>query len=98
MGELIIDGIEKPWTEELEIFNEEFGFNVEITYKDGVIQTRNNCTEVHHSYESCYTLISVENKKRSAFESDIHRTGGTVAVHEMNKIVVTTATKIEESY
>ena len=94
MEQLIIDGIEKPWTEELEIFNKEFGFNVKITFKDGFVQTRNNCTEVHHSYESRFT----GDKRRSAFESDIHWNGGTVAVHEMNKIVVTTATKIEKSY
>lgn len=94
MGELIIDGVEEPWSMELEIFNEEFGFNVEITFKDGFVQTRNNCTEVHHLYQSIITTKT----KRSAFESDIHRTGGTVAIEEVDKIVVTTATKIEESY
>lgn len=107
MEKLILNGKELPWDQELEIFNHEFGFNVAITLRDDIKNLKgeihpwagkteyiNNCTEVHHLYN--------KNRKwdepKSAFESDIHSTGCTKKVSRIAKIVIITATKIEEEY
>ena len=119
---LIIDNIEHDWNTEIEIINEEFGFDCIIKYKDnmmngnkpsifaGQTETRNNCTEFHHRYNTGQRERMVEdydwNEKqldenlpfRSAFESDLHGTGGTKVLDHIESITVTTATKLHENY
>lgn len=59
------------------------GFNAHITFKEEEPQIRCNCTEIHFNY----------NGKRTAFESDIHGTGGTKLNNDILSVVITNATK-----
>lgn len=68
----------------------EFGFDVTITFNGGSIQTRNNVTEIHHLYKSYSPAI--------AFESDIHSTGGTVRLNVIDVVVIVMAKFRHDSY
>ena len=95
---LIYLGEELDSTKEKEIFSgSKFGFNVIVVYKidswmsqhrkEQVVDIYNNCTEVHYLYET-YGL-----NKRIAFESDIHRTGCTRNVDDIESVEIHIATK-----
>lgn len=73
----------------------EFGFNVTVTYKKNSDYIENsssntevcyNCTEVHSRYRS-----AVSEGKRIAFESDIHSTGCTRAIKEIELVEISIA-------
>jgi hypothetical protein len=93
---LIVNGVELDPNQELEIFNDDKGFDIYVTYKPdsflakhGVYEaTVHNCTEFHHLFS----------KESSAFESDIHCTGGTRKVNELDCIIVSDATVLHETY
>lgn len=68
----------------------EFGFDITITYNGGEIEFRNNITEVHHLYKSYSPAI--------AFESDIHSTGGTVRLNDIDVVVIVMASFKHDSY
>jgi|FLOH01.1.fsa_nt_gi hypothetical protein len=60
--ELLIDGIKHDWNKELEIFNNDKGFDISVKYKTadelkehvkswaGMTDVFHNCTEFHHLY------------------------------------------------
>jgi hypothetical protein len=96
---LIFLGEELDSTKEKEILSgSKFGFNVIVVYKmdswmsqhkkEQVVDVFNNCTEVHHLFESIFP-----EKKRIAFESDIHRTGCTRNVDDIESVEIHIATK-----
>jgi len=103
MNNLTIFGKEHPVDKEIELFDDsEFGMDCVIRYRDdidrhytGITETRHNCTEFHHLY-------NIEDKQfdrlSSAFESDIHGTGGTKDIELIEWIQVTKATKKHETY
>ena len=68
-----------------------YGFNVRIKYKDGRKEIRNNVTEIHYNYPS---LIG----RQVAFESDIHGTGGSVFIDEIEEFEAILANKKEKDY
>ena len=92
------------WSQELEIISnnsQPYGFDVTITYTTESIakwnklgldlsepEIRHNCHEVHHNFR----------KGMSAFESDIHSTGGCLEHYELQSIVVNVATKLHDNY
>ena len=91
MRKLIHLGTELNINIEHELFTEhEFGFDAIIIYKDGEVQTRNNLTEVHHLYKSTFESI--------AFESDIHSTGGTVRLEDIDIVVIVLSVIKHENY
>ena len=92
MNTLILFGAKVKWDNELEVISEdEFGMDITIHMVDGTKQTRHNCTEFHHLFDSYF-------EQASAFESDIHSTGGTIDLKRMTKIEVIKATKLNETY
>lgn len=98
MSQLIIFGIERNWDEELEINADlkqmPYGYDCEIHYKNGEVEQRNNCTEVHHRHEGLGSMVPVG----CAFESDIHYTGGTILLERIDKVVVEVAVKKHDNY
>jgi len=68
-----------------------YGFNVKIKYKDGKEEIRNNVTEIHYNYPSPI-------RGQVAFESDIHGTGGTVFIDEIEEFEAVLADKKEKNY
>ena len=93
MEKLIYLGKELDVKTEHELINNfHFGVNCFITNIDGTTDTRNNCTEVHHIYDSLST------RERIAFESDLHGTGGTRDIKEIQSVVITKADKMEDHY
>lgn len=91
MKKLIYLGTELNINIEHELFTEnKFGFDSIIIYKDGEVQTRNNLTEIHHLYKSPFDSI--------AFESDIHSTGGTVRLDEIDIVVIVLSAIKHENY
>lgn len=92
MSKLVLFGANIDWNREIEVNSiDEFGMDVIIHLKDGTSQTRNNCTEFHHRFDSVIA-------ESSAFESDIHSTGGTMELKRIDKIEVVLATKKHENY
>lgn len=79
------------------ISGSKFGFNVFVVYKmdswrseykkEKAVDIYNNCTEIHYLYES------LRNEKRIAFESDIHGTGCTRNVDDIESVEIHIATK-----
>jgi hypothetical protein len=76
-------------------------------------ETRHNCTEFHHRYDFDADFIKDPDYETggtdhnhpayfytgsSAFESDIHRTGGTVKLSQVKSIEITIADKLNDSY
>ena len=98
---LYLNGVLQDSTKELEIFNEDKGFTATVIYKIGSrkaeivsSQILNNCTEIHH----LYNINSVYDPKGIAFESDIHFTGCTREVKQIEIVWITDALRIEEEY
>jgi hypothetical protein len=92
-------GEELDSTKEKEILSgSKFGFNVIVVYKidswmskyekEQVVDIFNNCTEVHNLFESF-----IPREKRIAFESDIHHTGCTRNVDDIESVEIHIATK-----
>ncbi len=88
---------------EQEIFSgSKFGFNATVTYKidswmsiaekKQVIETYNNCTEIHNLYHS------LDNDKKIAFESDIHSTGCNRKIEDIESVDIHISTKKEEEF
>lgn len=99
---LFIFGKEISSEHEVElIINDDFGLDITIKYiediYDGVEDTKHNCTEFHHLY-------NIDDKEKfpdrlsSAFESDIHSTGSTRNVNEIEWIKVEKALVLHEKY
>lgn len=98
-------GSEIDSDKEREILTEnEHGFKVTVTYKRDswmsvrsgkqVIDVFNNCTEVHHMYD---TIIRLDDK-RIAFESDIHKTGCTRSVDDIECVNIESALSKEDEF
>lgn len=105
MKQLIIFGKEHPIDTEIEILDEsEFGMRAEIHYNIDAfvginkIEIRNNLTEFHHLYNRNENYIILKEEDNSAFESDIHGTGGTKKVKYIDKIIITKAEKLYDEY
>ena len=99
---LIYLGEEIDSTLEHELCSEnEFGFDVTITYTPKSWMSVDNgsqltckifnCTEVHNRYTSFHG-------ERIAFESDIHCTGGTRDIEEIESVVIELATFKSDGY
>lgn len=84
---------------EYELFSDnENGFNVTVTYKKDswmsqkkgqqVTRVFNNCTEIHHLFE----------EDRIAFGSDIHLTGCTRSVDDIESVVIEISNRRETSF
>ena len=93
MKKLIFLGTELDVKKEHELFptDETLGFDAIIVYKDGHGEVRHNLTEVHHLYETPF-------EPSIAFESDIHGTGGTAKLENIEIVVVVLATEKAEEY
>jgi predicted MPP superfamily phosphohydrolase len=75
--------------------NNIFGFDVYIEYVDNNLNNYGNIdvkniTQVHFNYDK---HIYVGDKRRIAFESDIHSTGFTREIRTINKVLITLSTK-----
>ena len=100
MNKLIIFGKRHDVNTEIELLSErKHGMNITIKYKKdisnhyaGKRDVRHNCTEFHHLFESTV------NDRCSAFESDIHGTGGTKDVDLIEWIKVRRAWWKRKSY
>lgn len=73
-----------------------FGFTATVTYKEGTTYhdcTRNskmnNLTEVHNNFNNSGSI---------AFESDLHGTGCTREIKDINTCDITIATEMAESF
>ena len=93
-------GKELDLSEEHEIFSEnEFGFDVtaifdrdgryclhngENAFGIGLVEHYHNCTEVHHLYPT----FGNTGHKRIAFESDIHGTGFTYDIDDLEEVII----------
>lgn len=94
---LIYLGEELDSNIEHELYSEnEFGFNVTVTYTKDSFESKHlgggqftekrfNCTEVHHRYKSFHGI-------KIAVESDIHCTGGTIDVVDVECVIIELAT------
>lgn len=100
---LIYLGKELDVTVEKEIFSgSKFGFNAIVTYKKDswmskaekkeLVETYHNLTEIHHLFSSHFE------DKQIAFESDIHSTGCTRKISEIEIVDIHIATKKEKNY
>jgi hypothetical protein len=95
---LIYLGKELDTTQEHELITDsEFGFKVDIkmTEESGytVKETAYNCTEVHHLWSENYM-----GGASIAFESDIHRTGFTRRINDIESVTIEWADKLYENY
>lgn len=92
MKNLIYLGTELNVNNEIELFAEnELGFDAVIIYNDGSVETRNNLTEVHHLYKTPF-------EPGIAFESDIHGTGGTVKIENIDSVVIVLSAVKHKNY
>jgi hypothetical protein len=93
MNKLFYLGTELDVKKEHELFptNKTLGFDAIIVYKDGRGEIRHNLTEVHHLYSSPF-------EPSIAFESDIHGTGGTAKVQDIDTVVIVLATSKADEY
>ncbi len=89
--------LENP-TKEQEIFpkNLNLGFTVTIKYADngnyrGIIVIHNNVTEIHINYKTV-------GNPRVAIETDIHSTGGTREINDVDTLTIVDATEIATEY
>ena len=62
------------------------------------IEIRNNLTEFHHLFNRNENYIILKEEDDSAFESDIHGTGGTKKLKYIDKIIITKAEKLYDEY
>ena len=93
MKKLIFLGSELNVNKEQELFptDKTLGFDAIIVYKDGRGEVRHNLTEVHHLYKSPF-------EPSIAFESDIHGTGGTAKVENIEIVIIVLATEKANEY
>jgi|LakMenEpi03Aug12_release.lakeMendotaPanAssembly.Ray.scaffolds.fasta_scaffold4151243_1 hypothetical protein len=92
MKYLIYLGTELNVNNEIELFTEnKLGFDAVIIYNNGSVETRHNLTEVHHLYKTPF-------EPSIAFESDIHSTGGTVKVEDIDSVVIVLSAVKHENY
>jgi hypothetical protein len=100
---LYLNGVLQDSTKELEVFNEDKGFTVTVIYKIDSryakllsisSQILNNCTEIHN----LYNINWVHHTAKIAFESDIHMTGCTREIEDLEIVWITDALSIEENY
>jgi hypothetical protein len=111
MSKLIVFGRELNWDDEHEITLEGYGMNIEISVKElkrpdytikAEVETRHNCTEFHHRFDKMRRVTDKiyidSDEDNSAFESDIHSTGGTKRVGDINWIKVTVAEEKHKEY
>ncbi len=93
MKKLIYLGTELNVNKEHELFptDKTLGFDAIIVYKDGHGEVRHNLTEVHHLFKSPF-------EQSIAFESDIHSTGGTAKVQDIEIVIVVLATEKAKEY
>jgi len=90
---LILFGAELDFNNEIEILSKDkFGMDITIEFK-GITkpEVRHNCTEFHHMFKTKFA-------PSSAYESDIHSTGGVIANEHVTKITVVKATKKNKDY
>jgi hypothetical protein len=71
--------------------NENFGIKVSVTFKNGRKETFRNVTEIHYNYRTAL------DDKRIAFESDIHSTGNTYSISEIEEFETAPETEKQES-
>ena len=110
---LIIFNVETDWFSELELKDDsEFGMDAEIFFTSGRSEIRHNLTEFHHRYDREWNTnwrnhpefeMGLPNHMggmtdESAFESDIHGTGGTIPLSKVQMIVIKKATSKNEEY
>ncbi len=98
LGELLDSNIEQILTH-----SNKFGLKVSVVYNsdswiskiegEQVVEIFNNCTEIHHLYKTFD-----KNEKNIAFESDIHRTGYTRSVNDIESVEITNADKLEVDF
>lgn len=103
---LLLFGAELDWDKEYEIFFDGKGVNIEVSIKElvrkdytlpPIVETRHNCTEFHHRFNKKENLYNSDDND-SAFESDIHGTGGTKRVGDINWIKITKANIKHKNY
>lgn len=89
---LIVLGIDRDINEELEIVDDQYGFDVTIEYNNEFIKrtgmscrTNHNCTEFHWLYNKSSSNIE---SAKFACESDIHCIGGTEYINNVKKVSV----------
>jgi len=104
MERLTIFNVDYKVDEEVEMFGKDlvFGMDIFIKYKldiskpwAGLVECRHNCTEFHHLYNIKEKADFEE--PSSAFESDIHYTGGTKNVNQIEWIIVQRANGITKT-
>lgn len=94
MGILIVFGKPLNWSDEIELtVGSEFGLNCTLFMKDGKISYRRNCTEFHHRFKE-----GIGDREASAFESDIHSTGGVVELDKVDRIEVELASHLYDEH
>lgn len=71
-------------------FNNKTGINARITKKDGKVRDLFNLTEVHWNYQDKYFPNYV------AFESDIHCSGFSFAITDIESVELTAAASVNE--
>lgn len=93
MKKLIFLGTELDVNKEHELFptNKTLGFDAIIVYKNGHGEVRHNLTEVHHLFNTVF-------EPGIAFESDIHSTGGTAKVQDIEIVIIVLATEKAKEY
>lgn len=101
---LIKDNVELDSSIEHELFSGELGFTVTIVYteeswlseglNEPYTETVNNITEVHHLYKSPIG----GGRLKIAFESDIHNTGFTRDVNDIESVHIIDAVKLEDDF
>jgi hypothetical protein len=101
---LTIFGRQHDSSKEIEIISDkEFGMKATIIYKkecyDGNTEVRNNLTEFHHLYnkDRVNELKHPELYYESAFESDIHGSGGTKYIKRLDSITIEYDTKLHDN-
>lgn len=96
---LIYLGQELDTSKEHELLSDsEFGFKVDIKYTEESWypkkeDTAYNCTEVHHLWSLNYM-----GGPSIAFESDIHSTGFTRRISDVESVTIEIANRLYESY
>jgi len=86
-----------------------WGFDCTVTYLNGNVEVRHNITEFHHRYDidehdmSHPSFESTDEDAKyftggSAFESDIHKTGGTVELNTVQEISIVYATELHDRW
>ncbi|MCK9445661.1 hypothetical protein M0Q50_02080 [bacterium] len=92
---LIFLGEELDSTKEQELVDTGIGFYVTIKYKSNLVyhnECINNCTEVHNLYET------FGDRKCIAFESNIHQTGFTREIENVESVIIELSDRIEQEF